>query len=201
MDTPIERHSWLDDAQALATGTLFVSIGVAMFTQAKLLTGGTAGIAFLAHYASGWPFGALFFAINLPFYVIAWRRMGAAFTLKTLAAVALLSVLTSALPHWAVFARLDPWFAAVAGGLLMGAGFLMLFRHRASLGGLNILVLDLQQRFGWRAGWIQLALDGAILAASFTMVEPTRIVQSLVGTLALNVVLAVNHRPGRYVAF
>ncbi|TXC65702.1 YitT family protein [Piscinibacter aquaticus] len=195
------RHTWYDDALAFVTGTLFIAIGVTMFTHAGLLTGGTAGLAFLAHYASGIGFGPLFFAINLPFYALARRAMGRSFTLKTFAAVTLLSALTSAIPRWAGFAVLDPWFAAVAGGLLMGAGFLVLFRHHASLGGLNIAVLVLQKRYGWRAGWVQMGIDGAILVASLAVVEPKRIAMSIVGALALNLTLALNHRPGRYVAF
>ena len=195
------RHAWYDDALAFVTGTLFITIGVSMFTHAGLLTGGTAGLAFLAHYATGIGFGPLFFAINLPFYALAWRAMGRAFTLKTFAAVTLLSTLTSVIPRWAGFAVLDPWFAAVAGGLLMGTGFLVLFRHHASLGGLNILVLVLQKRFGWRAGWVQMGIDGAILLASLAVVEPHRILMSIAGALALNLTLALNHRPGRYVAF
>lgn len=195
------RHAWYDDALAFATGTLFIAIGVTMYTHAGLLTGGTAGLAFLAHYATGIGFGPLFFAINLPFYVLAWRAMGRAFTFKTFVAVTLLSTLTGAIPRWAGFAQLDPWFAAIAGGLLMGAGFLVLFRHHASLGGLNILVLVLQKRFGWRAGWVQMGIDGAILIASLAMIEPARIGLSIVGAVALNLTLALNHRPGRYVAF
>ena len=198
--TPL-RHAWYDDALAFATGTLFIAIGVTMFTRAGLLTGGTAGLAFLAHYATGIGFGPLFFAINLPFYLLAWRAMGRSFTVKTFVAVTLLSALTSLIPRWAGFAVLDPWFAAVAGGLLMGAGFLVLFRHHASLGGLNILVLVLQKRFGWRAGWVQMGIDGAILVGSLALVEPQRILMSIAGAVALNLTLALNHRPGRYVAF
>lgn len=201
MNTSALRHAWYDDLLALGTGTLFIAIGVAMFTRAGLLTGGTAGIAFLAHYASGIGFGVLFFTINLPFYWLAWRHMGRAFTLKTLAAVTLLSLLSAAVPRWAGFAQLDPWFAAVAGGLLMGAGFLMLFRHHASLGGLNILVLYLQQRFGWRAGWVQMGIDGSIVLAALALLEPQRILMSVAGAVALNLTLALNHRPGRYAAF
>ena len=52
------RHSAFDDAQALVTASLFVAMGVAMFRAAGLLTGGTAGLAFLVHYASGVPFSA-----------------------------------------------------------------------------------------------------------------------------------------------
>ena len=69
-------------------------------------------------------------------------------TLKTLTAVSLLAFFAEALPHWLGIATLATPFAAAMGGLLAGAGMLMLFRHRASLGGFNVLVLYLQERYG-----------------------------------------------------
>lgn len=193
------RHSPLEDVQAIVTGTLFVALGVALFKQAGMLTGGTVGIAFLLHYASGLPFGALFFCINLPFYWLAYRRMGLPFTLRTIAAVSLMAVLAEVLPHWLKFAELNIWFAAITGGLLIGAGMLILFRHRASLGGLNVLVLYLQEKRGWRAGYVQAGLDGLILLSALAFVAPERVGLSLVGMVAINAALAINHRPGRYV--
>lgn len=197
----VQRHSLFDDAQALLTGTLFVGLGLLLFRQAGLVTGGTVGIAFLAHYATGWPFGALLFAVNLPFYALAWQRMGKRFTLKTLAAVTLLSFLSEAMPHWVVLQSVAPWFAAIGGGLLVGAGFIILFRHRASLGGLNVLVLWLQERFGWRAGVVQMGIDALILLGALPWIDGPRLALSVLAAAAMNFALAVNHKPGRYMAF
>jgi len=195
------RHNLLDDAQALVTGTLFVALGLQLFRQAGLMTGGTAGIALATNYATGWRFGAVFFAINLPFYWLAWQRMGRRFTLKTFIAVALLSLLSEQLPRLLAIEHVQPLFAAIAGGLLIGAGFLILFRHRASLGGINVLVLWLQERTGWRAGYMQLGLDVVILLASSPWVDARRLLLSVVGAAAMNLALAINHRADRYVAF
>ncbi len=184
----------------MLTGCLFVALGVVLFRQAGLFAGGTAGLAFLLHYATGWSFGLLFFLINLPFYWLAWRRLGLAFTLKTFAAVALLAVFAEVLPHWIGIERLDTGFAAVAGGLLIGAGMLMLFRHKASLGGFNVLVLWLQERFGWRAGHVQMAMDCAIVLLALLTMGGAQVLWSVVGAVVLNLTLAVNHRPGRYMA-
>jgi uncharacterized membrane-anchored protein YitT (DUF2179 family) len=200
MSDPVDRHTHLEDAQALVTGTLLIALAVAMFNHAGLLTGGTAGLAFLLHYGTGIGFGKLFFVLNLPFYWIAWRRMGRVFTVKTFAAVALLSLFTELQPHVVRFDLLHPLYAAVLGGLLAGAGFLILFRHQASLAGVGIVALLLQQDRGWRAGKVQMVVDVCILVAALFVVDPLRIGYSLVGALALNLTLAVNHRPGRYVA-
>jgi uncharacterized membrane-anchored protein YitT (DUF2179 family) len=192
------QHTLFEDVQALVTATLFVALGVAMYAHAGLLTGGTAGIAFLLHYATGWRFGVVFFAINLPFVWLAMRSMGWTFTAKTFVAVALLSAFAELVPAVVRFDWLQPAYAAVMGGFLIGVGLLMLFRHHASLGGVNVLVLWLQQRRGWRAGTVQMAIDCGIVAAALTLVDTTRVALSILGAVALNLVVAINHRPGRY---
>jgi uncharacterized membrane-anchored protein YitT (DUF2179 family) len=202
MDTqePALRHRPYEDIQALLTGTLFVSMGVVMFGHTGLLTGGTAGVAFLVHYATGWNFGLVFFVINLPFYGLAFKRMGKRFTVKTFAAVGLMAVLSNVVPQMVRFDALNPAFTAVFGGLLMGAGMLILFRHRASLGGFNVLVLYLQERFGWRAGRLQMGLDCAIVLGAFALTDWQHIALSILGAVVLNQTLATNHRAGRYMA-
>ena len=192
------RHRPSEDLQALLTGTIFVALGVLMFKEVGLLTGGTAGVAFWLHYATGWNFGLIFFAINLPFYALAYQRMGRVFTAKTFMAVALLTVLTNVLPQWVGFAHLHPAVTAVIGGLLMGTGMLILFRHKASLGGFNVLVLYLQEKRGWRAGRIQMALDCTIVLLALTVVDPVRVAYSVLAAVVMNLFIAVNHRPGRY---
>ena len=192
------QHTFFEDAQALATATLFIALGIGMYGHAGLLTGGTAGIAFLVHYATGWRFGPVFFAINLPFAWFAVRSLGWRFTIKSFVAVALLSVLTEVLPLAVRFDWLQPVYASIMGGFLIGVGLLMLFRHQASLGGVNVLVLWLQRRFGWRAGAVQMGIDCAIVVAALAIVDPTSVAISVIGAVALNLVVAINHKPGRY---
>ena len=192
------QHTFFEDAQALVTATLFIALGIGMYGHAGLLTGGTAGIAFLVHYATGWRFGPVFFVINLPFAWFAVRTLGWRFTIKSFVAVALLSVLTEVLPLAVRFDWLQPVYASIMGGFLIGVGLLMLFRHQASLGGVNVLVLWLQRRFGWRAGAVQMGIDCAIVVAALAIVDPTSVAISVIGAVALNLVVAINHKPGRY---
>ncbi|WP_085316324.1 YitT family protein [Derxia lacustris] len=193
-----QRHTALDDAQAIFTGVLFVSLGLLLFRQAGLLSGGTAGIAFLLHYATGRDPGGLFFVINLPFWWLAWRLMGREFTLKTFAAVALLSGAMAVSPQFVRFEELHPAYSALAGGLLLGAGCLFLARHRASLGGVTVTSLYAQEALGLSAGRVQLAIDAVIMLAAVFVIEPERVAYSLLGSVAMNVFIAINHKPGRY---
>lgn len=194
-------HTLLEDIQALLVGTLFMALSVVLFRHAGLLTGGTAGIAFLLHYLSGYAFGPIFFAINLPFYVFAVRALGWAFTFKTFAAVALLSIYSEVLPAWIPLGSVHPVFAAVMAGLLAGVGLLMLMRHKASLGGLGVLAIYMQEKHGWRAGKIQMAADCVIVLAALLIKDFSLVALSVLGALALNMVITINHRPGRYSGF
>ncbi len=200
MPTDPPKHTLIEDTQALLAGTLIVSLGVALLGKAGLITGGAVGLAFLVHYASGIGFGLAFFAINLPFYVLGLRKMGATLVAKTFVAVGLLSIFVETIPRVLEIGAINAFYASVMGGLLMGVGLLILFRHRASLGGFNILVLYLQQRYGWRAGYVQLAFDVVILTLSLPVIELSAAAISIVGAVVLNVSLAINHRPGRYTA-
>lgn len=197
-DARAQLHTPLEDAQALLISTLFVALGLALYRHAGLLTGGTAGMAFLIYYVTHWNFGLVFFIINLPFYWLAVRAMGWAFTLKSFAAIGLVSLFSEALPHWIDFGRLNAPFAAIMGGFLIGTGLLMLFRHKASLGGVGVLAVYLQNRRGWRAGKIQMAIDCCIVLSALTIVTPDRVAVSVLGAVAMNLILAVNHKPGRY---
>ena len=175
-----------------------MSLALILFGQVGLLTGGTAGMAFVLHYATGISLGKLFFLINLPFYWFAWRRMGREFTLKTFVAITFLSAMAEWSPKLFAIERLHPAYAAVLGGLLLGSGCLFLARHRASLGGATIISLYLQQARGWRAGWVQMGMDCCIVLLSLTVVDPVRVAYSVLAAVVMSLFIAVNHRPGRY---
>lgn len=197
---PEPAHTLLDDAQGLAYGVVLASFGIVALTHLGLVTGQTAGLAVLVSYATGWPFGAAFFAINLPFFALGWRRMGPAFTVRTVLAVTGVSLLSGVMPGWVSFERLEPVFGAVLVGLVSGSALLALFRHGASLGGIGILALAIQDRTGLRAGWTQLLVDAAIFAAALLILPVATVALSALGAVVLNLVIAINHRRDRYVA-
>lgn len=171
-----------------------------MLTHLGLLTGQTAGLAVLVSYVTGWPFGWVFFAVNVPFYWVGWRRMGRAFVIKTFAAVALLSALAALMPGWVAFAALEPAFGAALFGLVTGAALLAVFRHGASLGGVGIVALMVQDRTGFRAGWTQLLFDAALFSVALMVLAPAQVAASALGAVVLNLVVAINHRRDWYVA-
>ncbi len=193
-----QRHSRIEDVQGLVLASLVSALGMSILATGGLLVGGIAGVSLLVHYATGWNFGLLFVVINLPFYWLAVRRMGWEFTLKTFLAVGVTGTVADAIPGWAPFATMPPAFAALFGGALVGMGILSFIRHRASLGGVGIVVVWLQRSRGWSAGKLQLGFDAVLMLVALAVVPPVQVLYSAIGVLVLNLVLLFNHRPGRY---
>ncbi len=192
------RHSFVDDVTGMATGVFVASLGLFLLNSAQMVTGGTAGLSLLIGYVTGIPFGLVFLGVNLPFFVLAALRKGWRFTVKTAIAIVAVSALSSLHPLAMPGFEIDPLYGAIAGNLLAGIGLLVLFRHGASLGGYNVVALLAQERLGWRAGYVQMAFDLLTVLAAIATISPLGLVYSLLGAALLNLVLALNHRPGRY---
>lgn len=197
-DKPLEQHKWYEDVQALILGTLLLSFGVTLYSQAMLITGGLAGTSLLVEFATPFSFGLVFFVLNLPFYILSIMRMGWGFTIRTFIAIALISAQTRLLPFWVDFSVLNEVFASVAGAAMMGVGLVMLLRHRAGIGGITILSQFLQDKGIIRAGIFQLIVDLAILVVALFILPLKLVALSIVGAFVLNLTVAINHKPGRY---
>ena len=192
------KHTYMDDSLALFAGTFFVGMTLILYQQAGLLTGSTAGIAFVIHYATGWSFSLVFFVINLPFYWFAWKYLGKAFTYKTFISVGMLSIMTFIVPKFLHIDYIHPLFASIAGGLMLGTGVLFLARHNSSLGGVTIISLYAQQRYGQSAGKVQTVIDCVVVALAFGVLPFAQVLWSILAAVIMGVFLTLNHRPGRY---
>ncbi len=82
--------------------------------------------------------------------------------------------------------------------MCLGLGMLLLFRHRASLGGINILALYLQDRFNIRAGKFQMGVDLVIVMLAIMVLPLDKVLLSITGAAVLNMILTLNHKQGRY---
>lgn len=197
-DVKANEHSPAEDILGILTGTFLASLGLHLLHASDAVTGGTAGLSLLIGYATGLPFWLLFALINVPFALLAVWRRGWDFTIRTVVSIALVSSL--AVVHDAFFpiAEIQPLYGTLAGNLLAGVGVLILFRHRSSIGGINIIGLEVQDRTGFRAGWTMMIFDVLIVLSSLWVVPWQNVLMSAAGAVLLNLVLALNHRPGRY---
>ena len=174
--------------------------GLVILTHLGLITGQTAGLALLLSYATGYSFAAMFFIVNLPFYWLGYVRIGPRFVVKTIISVILVSVFSIYFPVLMQFQTLNPYYGIALFGVLTGAGLLAIFRHGASLGGVGILALYIQDKTGFRGGFTQLLFDACIFAAAFFVIDARAVLLSMFGAFIVNMIITFNHRKDWYVA-
>jgi uncharacterized membrane-anchored protein YitT (DUF2179 family) len=192
------KHSVIEDIFALVSAGLFVAFGVFLFQSQDLMVGGAAGLALLGSYAFNMEFGLIFFLINIPFYALAWTQISKRFTFNTFISVTTVSVLTEQIPAFVDISHMNPIFTAIFGGILIGVGMLIMFRHSSSLGGVGILAFFLQSKFNIRAGTFQLTVDSIILLTALSFIAVHLVLISILAAFFLNMVISLNHRPERY---
>ena len=197
------RHTFFEDAYAMLTGCSFVVLGLMLLKAAGLVTGGIAGLALLISYFVPMPPGVLFTLLNIPFFLLAGRVMGRVEIVKAIVANLMISGFALGMPLAFRLEGVNELFAALFGGTLIGAGILLLARHRVGVGGLGMVALALQKSRGWNPGRTQLCGDLLILAASFPLLAPapTMFGNSILSAIAVAGVLIVFHKPGRYTGY
>jgi len=195
------RHSLGEDVYAILIGASLSAFGIVMLHAAGLVTGGVAGMALTVSYLTGLPVGTLFFVLNLPFLILAQRTLGWRFAVKSAITVALLSALTWVIPGWSHMGHVDPWFAAIFGGTVIGMGILSLARHKSSVGGIGVLALYLYETRGINAGKVQGSADTLIVLSAFVALDARHILFSVLSAVSLSLVLYTFHKKGRYTGY
>lgn len=198
-DLSPRRYTIFEDLQGLVIASAQAALGIHLLRAAGLVTGGTAGTALILSYVFHWNFSLVFLVMNLPFFGFAYRVRGPVFCLKSLATVVFVSAMAEVLKPLVVIGQIHPAASAVLFGVSAGVGLLGLFRHSGSLGGVSIVALVLQDRFGFKAGWTQLIHDLILFTVALFLLPLDRVLYSLLGAVILNAVIAFNHRRDWYV--
>ena len=191
-------HSAFDDVYGLSLGVVFIALGLNLLKLSGFITGGIAGMALLVSYWLPLSIGLLFMLVNIPFLIFAYFSMGKAFALKTVVVNIVLGISTHFLPHFIHIDYLHPVFAALFGGTIIGLGILCLARHNASVGGTGALTLWIQKKYQINAGKSQMVLDALIFVLALTCLDASIVALSAVSAIAMNAMLIIWHKPGRY---
>jgi uncharacterized membrane-anchored protein YitT (DUF2179 family) len=195
---PYPRHSALDDAYGLFIGIALASTGVAILGKSGLITGGIAGMALLISFISHYTPSVLVPVINIPFLIFALICMGRAFTLKSVLVSVALGLGISVVSPVLNLSGIPSGIGSVLGGTFLGMGILCLARHNASLGGTGAIVLWIQRRYSINAGISQLVCDCVLFVVAGLYLPLEKLTWSLIGTIAMNAILIIWHKPGRY---
>lgn len=132
----------------LTIGAIIVAFALESFMLPhKIFDGGVIGVAMMLNCITSIQLGLLIFLINLPFMLLALKKLGIRFVLQTFYAVSALAIATNFI-HWEIATK-DSLLAPVFGGIILGTGVGLILKNNASLDGTEIMSINLSQRFSF----------------------------------------------------
>lgn len=150
----------------IITGAALAALGLEEFlVPNNIIDGGVVGIAIMLSYLTGWPLGAFLFTLNLPFLLLSWRLISAAFAwISTLAVITLAVLVNFAHPFPPI--TTDLLLATVFGGVSLGAGVGLIIRSHGATDGVEMLAVLASSRTGFSVGEIIMAVNVLILGSA-----------------------------------
>ncbi|GMA51575.1 membrane protein [Alicyclobacillus contaminans] len=217
MDTRSARSKLSVDYWMAPTGhplwTFFVRIAIILIgcfvgavsvnsflVPAHILAGGITGFAQMITHFTHWPLGTLYFAFNIPLFILGWRDLGKRFILLTGIGILGFSLFTDVV-HIHFNLPSDPLLVALYGGVLGGVSSGLILRVGGSAGGTDILSLALNRRTGKSVGSVSFAINVVIVLLSMTVFGVAAGLYTLVSMYATSRVMnALMHYQNRKTA-
>ncbi|GLS27802.1 YitT family protein [Marinibactrum halimedae] len=175
-------------------GCFLVSLGICFLNFNQLLVSGTAGLSALLAYTQPLSFGVFFTVINLPFFLLALKFLGRSLAINSLIAILIVSGLSDLLNAYISVASIPPIICALAAGILTGMGIAIIFKANASLGGINILALFLERRFGLHSSITLLTYDSLLALAALLILPLESVMYSAASFATLSIILRRYHK-------
>ncbi len=121
----------------------------------NIIDGGIVGVSIITSYLTKINLGLLVFVINIPFFFLAFNKIGKKFVVQTFYAIGMLSLFLNFFNTHQHPVSHDLLLSTVFGGIILGTGVGLVLKHEGSLDGTEIMSLVLSKKFGFSVGeWI-----------------------------------------------
>lgn len=144
-------------------GMFLTAFGIKVLSFGTLLFGGTAGIATIITFLLEGSWGLSFFIANIPFFILSLYQLGKWFTLTSFLSIVGISFMRDWLDIIMPAFHLNMLTASIIGGLLIGIGVTFVLNNGSSLGGIHILGLFVDRKFGLNRGITIFLCDSIII--------------------------------------
>lgn len=150
----------------LTIGAFLVAIGLNCFLVCNnIIDGGIIGISIIVSYLKHLPLGAVIVALNVPFFLFGYKKLGEKFLLSSLYAIFCLGVFVTLFGHSHKITG-NLLLACVFGGILVGFGVGLIIKNNGSLDGTEVIAISISKKIGFSVGEIIMFFNVFILTAA-----------------------------------
>lgn len=165
----------------LITGSLIVAISFNLFLNPnRIATGGVSGISTILHAKLALEPAFTQWALNIPLFFLGLWMLGGKFGVKTAAGSVILPLFVLLTRHWESPTH-NILLATIYGGIGVGAGLGLVFRGRASTGGLDVAAQILHKMTGISLGLALASFDGLVILAAGLFFSWEKALYALIG--------------------
>ena len=120
-------------------GAMIMAIATSLFLLPnQLSSGGFSGIATITYYLFNWKMGTVIVLLNIPFFILAFIRIGREFVIKSILGTLFLSTFIDFFDRFNPLTT-DRFLACIYGGILIGLGTSLILKAAASTGGSDLV--------------------------------------------------------------
>ena len=150
----------------LTIGAIIYSAGLNLFLIPNhIIDGGITGISLLVQALPGVPFSLLIVVLNLPFFYLGYRRLGAGLAVSSTYAIVVLSLFSSIFEEMKP-ATTDPFLSTIFGGIIIGIGVGIVIKSGGSTDGTEIVAIWMDSKSSFSVGEIIMFFNFFILGAA-----------------------------------
>ena len=170
------------------TGSVIMGFGLkAIAYSFGFMQGGVFGVALLGYYYTGvLSPGLIYFLLNIPLFLLGWAHVSRRFFIYSLLSTVVTTLSFELITFEAPIAH--QLYAAVAGGVVIGAGWGIVLRSLGSSGGLDIIAILLNQKYNIGIGKFYFAFNALLFSWGFFQLGTDLVIASLVMTFIVSVV-------------
>ncbi|MFV9510673.1 YitT family protein [Tepidibacillus sp. LV47] len=164
----------------ITIGAFIYSFGLNYFTIANHLSeGGFTGIALLLKYVFGFSPSVVILLLNIPLFILGWKKLGHQFMIYTIVGTTLVSFFL-----WLTESFRQPLddilLASLYAGVSIGLGLGIIFRYGGSTGGVDIIARLVYKYFGFSMGRTMFIFDFVIISLSAVYIGVQKAMYTLI---------------------
>ncbi|EFR43176.1 YitT family protein [Dialister micraerophilus] len=150
----------------LSLGAVIYSAGLGLFlVPNNVIDGGVTGISLLLQAVTGIHFSILVVLLNIPFFYLGYKRLGARTALYSGYSILVFSIASHMLEKLPP-ATTDPFLSTIFGGIIMGIGIGLVIKFGGSTDGIEIVAILLDRKTSFSVGEIVMFFNFFILGTS-----------------------------------
>lgn len=141
---PHKIKEFLADTLIFILGGILYSVAINCFlSRNNILNGGFTGIATILNFLFDLPIGTVIFIMNIPVFIIAYKKLGVRFVLRTVWATLITSAFIDVGTVLPVYSN-DLLLSSLFGGAIIGVSLGIIFIRNATTGGVDIIAKLIQ---------------------------------------------------------